>query len=116
VATKNELESKDDKIYYKYLKFFLIIFIVLFSMKHFARIYKNYSMKYINYPWPQFHSQKQNDGIFKSEPITNNGMVTHYLLKSDDGCGYSISPCGGYDIKKINFSVKRGYKFYNLVK
>ena len=73
-------------------------------------------MTYLNYPWPKFISNKQNDNNFKSDPIFINGVLEYYIVKSDDGCGYSLSPCTPYRYKKIKATIKNGYKFYNLEK
>lgn len=116
IATSIKLENKNNKIFYKYLKFFLILFLLFFSLKHFIRIYKNYQKKYINFPWPQFHSSKQNDGIFKSDIIKINDHTFYYILKSPDGCGYSKSPCTPYELKNVILFRTNGYTFYNLNK
>jgi hypothetical protein len=116
IATSLKLENKNKKIFYKYLKFFLILFFLFFALKHFIRIYKNYEKKYINFPWPQFHSSKQNDGIFKSDIIKINHHAFYYILRSSDGCGYSKSPCAPYELKNVILFEANGYKFYNLKK
>ncbi len=116
IATKLKLENKNNKIFYKYLKFFLILFFLFFALKHFIRIYKNYEKKYLNFPWPQFHSSKQTDGIFKSDIIKINDHTFYYILRSADGCGYSKSPCAPYELKNVILFEANGYKFYNLKK
>lgn len=116
IATKLKLENKNNKIFYKYLKFFLILFFLFFALKHFIRIYKNYEKKYLNFPWPQFHSSKQTDGIFKSDIIKINDHTIYYILRSIDGCGYSKSPCAPYELKNVILFEANGYKFYNLKK
>lgn len=116
IATSLRLENKNNKIFYKYLKFFLIIFFLFFTLKHFIRIHKNYGKKYINFPWPQFHSSKQTDGILKSDIIKINDHTIYYILRSTDGCGYSKSPCTPYELKNVILSKTNGYKFYNLKK
>ena len=116
IATQIKLENKNNEIFYKYLKFFLILFFLLFVLKNFIRIYKNYEKKYINFPWPQFHSFKQSDGNFKSDIIKINDHIFYYILRSADGCGYSKSPCTPYELKNIILFKTNGYKFYNLKK
>jgi hypothetical protein len=116
LAAKINLENINKKIFSKYIKFTLILFITLFTFKHFLRIYKNYDTNYINYPWPRFHSSRQIDEVFETEPIKINGIIAYYLLKSEDGCGYTISPCAIRELKKLNFFIINNYKFYNLLK
>ncbi len=116
LSTKINLENKKEKIFCKYLKFTLILFFTLFTLKHFIRIYKNYDTNYINYPWPKFHSAIQIDGVFKVIPININGVIAYYLLKSPDGCGYTLSPCAIRELKNLNFFIENDYKFYNLRK
>ena len=115
IAIILKLENKNNKIFYNYLKIFLILFFLFFGLKHFIRIYKNYEKKYTNFPWPQFHSSKQTDGIFKSDIIEINNL-TYYMLRSVDGCGYSKSPCTPYELKNIILFKTNGYQFYNLKK
>jgi hypothetical protein len=116
LATKINLEKKSEKKIYKYIKFILILFLTLFALKHIVRIYKNYDTNYINYPWPKFHSNRQIDGTFEITPIEINGAIAYYLLKSIDGCGYTMSPCAIRKLKNINFLIKNNYKFFNLIK
>ena len=116
LAAKINLENINIKIFGKYIKFALILFITLFTFKHLLRIYKNYDTNYINYPWPKFHSSRQIDEVFETEPIRINGIIAYYLLKSEDGCGYTISPCAIRELKKLNFFIINDYKFYNLLK
>jgi hypothetical protein len=116
IANSLKLDNKNNKIFYKYLKFFLILFFLFFSLKHFIRIYKNYEKKYINSPWPQFHSSKQTDEIFKSDIIKINENTIYYILRSIDGCGYNKSPCAPYELKNVILFETHGYKFYNLKK
>lgn len=116
LATKINLGNKSEKKLYKYIKFILILFFTLFALKHIVRIYKNYETNYINYPWPKFHSNRQIDGTFEITPIEINGTFAYYLLKSIDGCGYTMSPCAIRKLKNINFLIKNDYKFFNLVK
>ena len=97
-------------------QFFIIGLIYCFILKNFIRIYKNYEKKYINFPWPQFHSFKQSDGNFKSDIIKINDHIFYYILRSADGCGYSKSPCTPYELKNIILFKTNGYKFYNLKK
>jgi hypothetical protein len=116
LATKINLGNKSEKKLYKYLKFTLILFFTLFALKHIVRIYKNYDTSYINYPWPKFHSNRQIDETFEISPIEINGAFAYYLLKSVDGCGYTMSPCAIRKLKNINFLIKNNYKFFNLIK
>jgi hypothetical protein len=116
IATSLKLENKNNKIFYRYLKFFLVLFFLFFTLKHFIRIHKNYEKKYINFPWPQFHSSKQTDGILKSDIIKINDHTFYYILRSADGCGYSKSPCTPYELKNVILFKTYGYKFYNLKK
>jgi hypothetical protein len=116
IATSLKLENKNNKIFYKYLKFFLVLFFLFFTLKHFIRINKNYEKKYINFPWPQFHSSIQTDGILKSDVIKINDHTVYYILRSAEGCGYSKSPCTPYELKNVILFKTYGYKFYNLKK
>jgi hypothetical protein len=116
LVAQTNLESINKKVFHKYIKFGLTLLFTLFTLKHFLRIYNNYDNNYINYPWPKFHSSKQMHGVFETEPIKINGKIVYYLLKSEDGCGYTNSPCAIRELKNLNFTVINNYKFYNLIK
>jgi hypothetical protein len=116
LAFKINLENINKKLFHKYLKFSLILFFTLFTLKHLLRIYKNYDTNYINYPWPKFHSSRQIDGVLEVIPIKIKEEILYYLLLSEDGCGYTISPCAIRELKELSFFTKNNYKFYNLKK
>ena len=87
---------------------------MLFVLKHINRIAQNFDIRAINDPWPKFHLQDQNNLDFKSDPIIINGLIGYYLLKSNDGCGYTTSPCSPYKAEKVNIIIKNGYKMYYI--
>lgn len=116
LSIKVNLEIINKQIFHKFLKYSLILFFTLFTLKHILRIYKNNDKNYINYPWPKFHSNRQIDGTFEAIPIKIKDEIAYYLLMSEDGCGYTISPCAIRELKRLSFFIKNNYKFYNLKK
>ncbi len=113
-SIKNLIEKKNTVKFKKFINNCIIVFFMLFLLKHINRIYQNFDIETINDPWPKFHSKDQNNLNFKSDPIIINGLVGYYLLKSNDGCGYTVSPCSPYKAEKINMIIKNGYKMYYI--
>ena len=77
---------------------------------------QKFDNEFVNNPWPKFHTEEQRNLTFSSNKMIKNGVTNYFLLTSNDGCGYSASPCTPYKIEKIYLSIKKGYKFYNLEK
>ncbi len=115
-AIKNQLADKDTKKFKKFISISIITFFTLFVLKHVNRIYKNFDNELVNNPWPKFHTEEQRNLTFSSDKMIKDGVTNYYLLTSNDGCGYSASPCTPYKIEKVYLSIKKGYKFYNLNK
>ena len=113
-SIKNLIEKKNTIKFKKFINNCIIIFFMLFVLKHINRISQNFDIKAINDPWPKFHLQDQNNLNFKSDPIIINGLIGYYLLKSNDGCGYTASPCSPYKAEKVNIIIKNGYKMYYI--
>lgn len=92
-----------------------IIFIAIFILfsKQFVRIYKNFNIQYLNYPWPKYYSYStSNDPIKLTKVIKNNVFL--YYLSENDYCFYNKSPCTSVNVdmklkKKIN---SYGYKIF----
>jgi len=102
--------------YKKFLNVSIIIFFVLFSLKHTMRIYKNYKNLSFSNPWPQF--PKKENTKYISRPILIDGKFAYYRLREKrDGCGYTSAPCTPYPVKN-NIYLKKinGYKFYLIKK
>lgn len=95
----------------KFLNLCVIIFFILFSLKHTLRIYKNYTYLAYN-AWPQF--PKKQDTKHISRPMFLNGKFAYYILRNNqDGCGYTSSPCTPFLVEKNIYQKKiNGYKFY----
>ncbi len=102
--------------YKKFLNLSIIIFFVLFSLKHTIRIYKNYNNLSVNNPWPQF--PKKENTKYISKPILIDGKFAYYMLRQKrDGCGYTLAPCTPYPVKNnIYLKTINGYKFYLIKK
>lgn len=99
----------------KYLNICIIIFFVLFSLKHTLRIYKNYEVVLKNNVWPKF--PKPNDTINISKPMLLSGKFAYYLLNNKDGCGYTSSPCTPFLVKEnIYQKTINGYNFFLINK
>ncbi len=116
ISIKYNIEIKNSVLFKKYTNIFLLTILVLFTAKHSLRVFKNKDLNYLNYPWPQFISERQNDNNFKSDPILIDDEIMYYLVKSDDGCGYSLSPCTPYPVKNVKMSLRNTYKFFTLNK
>lgn len=113
IAIKDQLVIRNAKKFAKYLKIFLVIFFVLFVLKHTLRIYKNYDNLLAKDFWPTFPKTEETIYISKSKKIDN--VFSHHLLKSgNEGCGYTLSPCTPYPVKGIKLKKLRSYKFYYL--
>ena len=111
VAIKYNILNIKFKNLRKFLNSSLIIFILLFFMKHSLRIYNNYNELVFNNAWPQFPKKEHTKDI--SEVVKIDGKFAYYLLKDKDGCGYTSSPCTPYLVKKNIYQKKiNGYKFY----
>ena len=114
IAIKYNIFQIEITKFQKYLNICIIIFFVLFSLKHTLRIYKNYFVLKNN-AWPKF--PKLDDTINISRPILLSGKFTYYLLKNNrDGCGYTSSPCTPIPMKNIYQKKINGYDFYLLKK
>lgn len=114
IAIKYNIFQIEISKFQKYLNICIIIFFVLFSLKHTLRIYKNYFVLKNN-AWPKF--PKLDDTINISRPILLSGKFTYYLLKNNkDGCGYTSSPCTPFPMKNIYQKKINGYDFYLLKK
>jgi len=98
------------------IKFFkLLFFFIVFSfiLKNILRIYKNLDYQYYNYPWPKIYSDPTNFKII-TKPIYYDNLIFYYL--SDQECYYTSSPCTNYVVNNVSFSLKNGYKFYEINK
>jgi hypothetical protein len=98
------------------LKFFkLLIFFIIFAfiLKNFLRIYKNFDYQYYNYPWPKIYSDPTNSKIV-TKPIYYNNLIFYYLANQE--CHYNSAPCTNYIVNNVSFSLKNGYKFYEINK
>ena len=62
--------------------------------------------------WPKFPKTEDTINVSSLKNIDNLG--DYYLLKSNDGCGYTLSPCTPFLVKGVNFKELKGYKFYYL--
>ena len=98
----------------KFLNTFIIIFFVLFSLKHTVRIYKNYNNLSTNNPWPQF-PKTENTKYVSKQKFINKKFAYYQLREGMDGCGYTSSPCTPYPVKN-NTKKINGYKFYLIKK
>ncbi len=99
----------------KNINVFIIIFILLFSLKHTLRIYKNFNNLSFSSALPEF--PKKDDTINISEKVQINGKFAYYLLKDKDGCGYTSSPCTPYPVKNNIYQKKiNGYIFFLIKK
>ena len=115
IAIKYNIFQLDVTKFQKYLNICIIIFFVLFSLKHTLRIYKSYEVVLENKAWPKF--PKTDDTINISKPMLLNGKFAYYLLKDKDGCGYTSSPCTPFLLKKNIYQKKiNGYNFYLIKK
>ena len=111
IAIKYNVLNVKIEILRKFINISLIIFILLFFMKHSLRIYKNYNELVFNNAWPQFPKKEDTKDI--SEEVQIDGKFAYYLLKDKDGCGYTSSPCTPYSVKnKIYQKKKNGYRFF----
>ena len=114
-AIKNQLINKNIKKFNEYLKICLIIFFVLFTLKHVSRIYKNYDRSLTDSAWPKFVQTE--DTIYVSESKKIEDSFAYYLLKPNiNGCGYTLPPCTPYPVKGVMLKEIYGYKFYYLKK
>lgn len=114
IAIKYNIFQIEITKFQKYLNICIIIFFVLFSLKHTLRIYENYFVLKNNV-WPKF--PKVEDTINISRPILLSEKFTYYLLKDSDGCGYTSSPCTPFKLNKNIYQKKiKGYDFYLLKK
>ncbi len=94
----------------KFINFFLITFLLLFTLKHIVRINKNID----NTKWPSFNSKNYLHPEFKSDPVFIKNDILYYRNKGGFGCGYTSSPCTPYEVNDIILTIKKGYKFYYL--
>ena len=116
IAYKLEIFKIETSKFKKFLNLSLIIFLILFSLKHTLRIYKNYNNFLSDNAWPQFPKKENTKDI--SRPMMLNGELAYYLLKGKtDGCGYISSPCTPFLVKdNIYLKKVNGYKFYLIEK
>jgi len=114
-AIKNYFFNKKIDKFQKYLKICMIIFFVLFSLKHALRIYKNYDNLLTDNAWPEFPKKEDTKNI--SKPISLNGKFAYYLLiGGNEGCGYTLSPCTPFSVKSVYQKEINGYKFFLIEK
>ena len=75
----------------------IILIIILCSstivFKNLNRIYNNYSLNYVDYPWPKKNSHYEKNNKLINIPVKYNGKTTHYTTPSKELCFYSKSPC-----------------------
>lgn len=100
-------ETKKKKII-NYLRYTLFIFLIFVSLKNFQRIYKNFDIKYVDYPWPKIYSYEKENLIQKNIEISigQNLKIYNPIYRL---CMYSQAPCTHYrEVKNQIFAKKQG--------
>jgi len=93
----------------------IIVFLGFFTVfiKDFTRIYLNFNLKYIDYPWPKKNSFTDKNEKNLNIPIYNNeNELLYYKPYPYSLCMYSKSPCTSEDPGKI--TIKKTF-FNNLI-
>jgi hypothetical protein len=110
---RNYIRNVDLKEIIKFFKLFFFFIVFAFILKNILRIYKNLDYQYYNYPWPKIYSDPTNFKII-TKPIYFDNLIFYYL--SDQECYYTSAPCTNYVVNNVSFSLKNGYKFYEINK
>jgi hypothetical protein len=110
---KDFIRSINSKKILIFFKILIALIIFAFVLKNIIRIYKNFDYLYYNYPWPKIYSDPTNSKII-TKPIYYNNLMFYYLANQE--CHYSSSPCTNYVVNNVSFSLKNGYKFYEINK
>ena len=99
-----------------FLSKFMIFFICLSSsiiiLKNGERIYNNYSIKYVDYPWPRKNSHYLSNKKLINNPIKYNAETSYYIPPNGELCFYSKSPC----THKLNLKLKKETVFKFFIK
>jgi hypothetical protein len=110
---RNYIRNIDLNEIIKFFKLLFFFIVFAFILKNILRIYKNLDYQYYNYPWPKIYSDPTNFKII-TKPIYYDNLIFYYL--SDQECHYTSSPCTNYVVNNVSFSLKNGYKFYEINK
>jgi hypothetical protein len=110
---KNYIRNINSKKIILFLRVLIVLIIIIFLLKNIIRIYKNFDHKYYNYPWPKIYSDLNNLKII-TKPVYYNNLIIYYRAKQE--CHYNSAPCSNYDVHNVSFSIKNGYKFYEINK
>ena len=107
-AIKFDLILKENEKFKKFIRVSLIFFFTLFVLKHGVRIYKNFDLKLLDNPWPDFPKTEDTENTSRIKKIDNE--FTYYLLKPNtDGCGYTLPPCTHYEVRNVKYKKVNGY-------
>jgi hypothetical protein len=93
----------------------IVVFVGFFTVfiKDLTRIYLNFNLKYIDYPWPKKNSFTDKNEKNLNIPIYNNeNELIYYKPYPYSLCMYSKSPCTSEDPGKI--TIKKTV-FNNLI-
>ena len=116
LITQNYQGNKKDVNLLNFFNNSLMIIFLFFLAKHTIRIYSNFDIHYLDFPWPKIYSQDKNSPIL-TESIFLNGKIAYYVnITPHEGCGYNPSPCTSLRPNKIILFEKNNYKFYNIEK
>lgn len=110
---KNYIRNINSKKVIFFLRVLIVLIIIIFILKNIIRIYKNFDHKYYNYPWPKIYSDLNNLKII-TKPVYFNNLIIYYHANQE--CHYNSAPCSNYDLNNVSFSMKNGYKFYEINK